>query len=198
MPYRVPDDANPRVQRTRNHLLTAARELLAETGPVGLTYSTLAERAGVTRQTVYRHWPSRAALLVDLMLGGPAADYPEPGTDPYAVAVDWLLSMRAGMGDQARRAAILAVTAQADTDEESSQALSQIVAGRLAALNELLKPSGTQLAPEEYALLTGPLLARIFFERGPVSDAFIHNSVSQWLAGRDTALDETVRRRPPR
>jgi AcrR family transcriptional regulator len=187
MPYRVPDAANPRVQRTRNLLLATARDLLSETGPAGLTYSTLAERSGATRQTVYRHWPSRAALLVDLILSGSAAGYPEPGTDPRAVATAWLSSLRAAMDDPARRAAVLAVTAQADTDPESAQALARITWDRLAALNELLKPSGIQLAPEQYALLTGPLLTRIFFERGTASDTFIQDVVTHWLAGLDAS-----------
>ena len=49
MGYRTPDPGNPRVQSTRDRILTAARELLAETGPAGLTYSLLADRASVTR-----------------------------------------------------------------------------------------------------------------------------------------------------
>src|SRR5580698_11636140 len=107
MPYRTPDAANPRVRRTRDRILAAARELLAETGPAGLTYSLLAERAGVTRQTLYRHWPSRSGLLVDLILEGGSADgYPEPGDDPAAVAAAWLASLRDGLRDQARRAAV--------------------------------------------------------------------------------------------
>jgi AcrR family transcriptional regulator len=183
MPYRVPDAANPQVQRTRNLLLAAARDLLSETGPVGLTYSALAGRSGATRQTVYRHWPSRAALLVDLILSGSGAGYPEPGTDPGAVAAAWLFSLRGAMDDPARRAAVLAVTAQADTDPESAQALARIARDRLAALNELLEPAGIRLTPDQYALLTGPLLTRIFFERSPACDTFIQNAVTQWLTG---------------
>jgi AcrR family transcriptional regulator len=49
MPYSVPDSANPRVRRTRDRMLAAARELLAQDGPAGLTYSLLAERAGQCR-----------------------------------------------------------------------------------------------------------------------------------------------------
>ncbi len=184
VPYRTPDADNPRVRRTRDRILAAARELLAEAGPAGLTYSLLAERAGVTRQTLYRHWPARAALLVDLILEGPDAGYPEPGADPAAVATAWLASLRAGMRDQARRAAVLAVTAQADSDPDSAEALARITDDRLAALNELLEPSGVRVASEEYALLSGPVLARVFFERGEVTDEFIHDTVAQWLAFR--------------
>ena len=183
--YPVPDAANPRVRRTRDRMLEAARELLSEAGPAGLTYSELAARAGVTRQTLYRHWPARSALLVDLILdgSGEVAQYPEPGSDPRSVATAWLVSLRAGMRDAARRAAVLAVTAQADTDPDSAHALIRITEDRRAALNVLLAPSGTELGPDEYALLTGPLLARVFFERGEATDELIASAVTRWWPG---------------
>jgi AcrR family transcriptional regulator len=163
-------------------MLAAARELLAQAGPAGLTYSVLAERAGVTRQTLYRHWPARSALLADLILEGAGGGYPEPGTDPAAVATAWLASLRDAMTDPARRAAVLAVTAQADADPDSAQALARLTADRIAALNALLKPSGRQVAADEYALLVGPVLARIFFERAEATDAFIDSVVARWAA----------------
>ena len=182
MPYRTPDAANPRVRRTRERILAAARELLSEVGPAGLTYSLLAERAGVTRQTLYRHWPARPALLLSLILEGADGGYPEPGPDPVAVAAAWLASLRDGLADRGRRMAVLGVAAQADTDPDSAQALAQLNDYGLAALNELLQPSGVAISADEYALLTGPVQARIFFERVPVSDAFIAAVVDRWRA----------------
>jgi hypothetical protein len=41
-----------------------------------------------------------------------------------------------------------------------------------------------ELASDEYALLTGPVLSRIFFERRPVTDQFIQAVVTQWLTTR--------------
>jgi AcrR family transcriptional regulator len=183
MPYRTPDAANPRVRRTRERILAAARALLAEVGPAGLTYSLLAERAGVTRQTLYRHWPARPALLLGLILEGVDGDYPEPGPDPAAVAAAWLASLRDGLRDQARRIAVLGVAAQADSDPDSAQALAQLTEYGTIALNELLQPSGVAISADEYALLSGPVLARIFFERRPVTDEFIAVVVDRWLAG---------------
>jgi hypothetical protein len=43
---------------------------------------------------------------------------------------------------------VLAVTARADTDPDSAQALAQLLADRLAAFNDLLKPSGVQVTDE--------------------------------------------------
>ncbi|MGW0769351.1 TetR/AcrR family transcriptional regulator [Streptomyces sp. NPDC002676] len=188
---RQPTLSNPRVQRTRARILTVARELLPEVGPAGLTYALLAERADVTRQTLYRHWPNRAALLFDLILEGPDfGDYPEPSSDVRAVATAWLKSLRNGISDPAIRTAVLAVTAQADHDPDSAQALTRIGEDRHAALNKLLEPSGVQINDDEYTMLYGPVLARLFLDRGQVTDTFINAVVTQWLVGleRDGAL----------
>jgi AcrR family transcriptional regulator len=184
---RQPALSNPRVQRTRARILAVARELLPEVGLTGLTWALLAERAGVTRQTLYRHWPSRAALLFDLTLQGPEVGYPEPGADVRTVATAWLISLRAGITDPATRAAVLTMAAQADHDPDSAQAMRQIVEDRLAALNKLLEPSGLQITAEQYTLLYGPLLARLFFDQAEATDAFIDATVTQWLTVVDRA-----------
>ena len=162
-------------------MLAIARELLPQVGPAGLTYALLAERAGVTRQTLYRHWPARAALLVDLILEGPdLGTYPEPGSDVRAVATAWLKSLRAGVSVPAVRTAVLAVTAQADHDPDCAQALVRIGEDRHADFNTLLAPSGVRISDDEFTLLYGPVLARLFLDRGQVTDAFIDAVVAQW------------------
>ncbi|MEU5537427.1 TetR/AcrR family transcriptional regulator [Streptomyces sp. NPDC020362] len=183
---RQPTLSNPRVQRTRARILAVARELLPELGPTGLTYALLAERADVTRQTLYRHWPNRAALLFDLILEGPdLGNYPEPGSDVRTVATAWLKSLRDGISDPAIRTAVLAVTAQADHDPDSARALVRIGHDRHAALNKLLEPSGIQISHDEYTLLYGPVLARLFLDRRHVTDEFIDAVVTQWLTTLD-------------
>ncbi|MFD4950335.1 TetR/AcrR family transcriptional regulator [Streptomyces sp. NPDC058451] len=188
---RKPDLSNPRVQRTRTHALAVARDLLPEAGPIGLTYALLAERAGLTRQTLYRHWPTRAALLCDLILEGPdLGGYPRPGSDVRTVATAWLRSLRDGISVPAVRTAVLAVTAQADHDPDSAQALMRIGDDRRAALNKLLEPSGLQISANEYTLLSGPVLARLLLDRGEAGDEFIDAVVAQWLTTIDLAEGE--------
>ena len=174
------------MQRTRQRVIAVARELLPEVGVAGLTYSRLAQRASVTRQTLYRHWPTRSTLLFDVILQGPEVGYPEAGPDVAAVATAWLRSLAAGVSDPATRAAVLAVTADADQHQESEDALQRIGDDRRAALNQLLVPSGRQLGHDDYTLLYAPVMARILLERAPVDDAFIDRLVDQWVAGLDT------------
>lgn len=54
-----------RSERTRDRLLTAALELFAEQGYDGTTVGQIAARAGVTEMTFFRHFPTKASLLVD-------------------------------------------------------------------------------------------------------------------------------------
>ena len=56
------------------------------------------------------------------------------------------------------------------------------MADRLAAFNDMLKHSGTQVTAEEYTVLSGPVLARVFFDRAEVTDEFIASAVEHWLA----------------
>jgi AcrR family transcriptional regulator len=54
---------DPRVDRTRIAALRAVRELLIEDGWDAVTQHRVAERSGVGRTTVYRHWPDRTGMV---------------------------------------------------------------------------------------------------------------------------------------
>ena len=51
-------------QRTRARIVDAAEALHAEVGPARTTISAIAERADVTRATVYRHFPDDESLFL--------------------------------------------------------------------------------------------------------------------------------------
>ncbi len=65
-----PQSGSPRrrSEKSRTAIVTATRELLLERGFDGLTIEAVAARAGVGKQTIYRWWPSRPALVADVML----------------------------------------------------------------------------------------------------------------------------------
>jgi AcrR family transcriptional regulator len=60
---RAPGREDPRVTRTRTVVLDAAADMLAERGYAGLTMDALVERTGVSKTTMYKHWPSRTDLI---------------------------------------------------------------------------------------------------------------------------------------
>src|ERR1700721_437090 len=53
--------------RNRLHLLTTARQMLAEQGPARLTMDGLAERAGLGKGTVFRRFGTRAGIFQALL-----------------------------------------------------------------------------------------------------------------------------------
>jgi AcrR family transcriptional regulator len=58
---------DPRVERSRQVVRDAVLDELADTGYGALSIEGVARRAGVGKSTVYRHWPDKAALVVDAL-----------------------------------------------------------------------------------------------------------------------------------
>jgi AcrR family transcriptional regulator len=58
---------DPRIQRTRKTVLPATLSLLADRGFAAFTMEGVAEATGVSKSTVYRHWPTKVALLRDAL-----------------------------------------------------------------------------------------------------------------------------------
>ncbi|MEO5940345.1 MAG: TetR/AcrR family transcriptional regulator [Candidatus Limnocylindrales bacterium] len=71
----------PRSERANQAILDAARDLLVEEGFTRLRLEHVAARAGVGKGTIYRRWPSKEALTLELVLGlaGPHLDIADVG-----------------------------------------------------------------------------------------------------------------------
>jgi AcrR family transcriptional regulator len=58
---------DPRISRTREVVLDATLDELAESGYDGMTIEAIAKRAGVSKATVYRHWDGKEGLVCDAL-----------------------------------------------------------------------------------------------------------------------------------
>jgi AcrR family transcriptional regulator len=63
----APSAIDPRVERTRSVVLAATRDLLAEVGVDRTCIELVAERSGVARSTIYRHWENKPVLVMDAL-----------------------------------------------------------------------------------------------------------------------------------
>src|SRR6185436_2765820 len=73
----------PRSQRARQAILDATRALVDKGGYAAATIEAIASRSGVAKTTIYRWWPNRPTLVVDLLMDMAAKDVPPPtGPDP--------------------------------------------------------------------------------------------------------------------
>lgn len=59
-------DLDPRTRRSQARIIEATIDLIADFGPRGVTADAVAERSGVAKSTIYRHWSSVDDLLIDV------------------------------------------------------------------------------------------------------------------------------------
>ncbi|MEU6989164.1 TetR/AcrR family transcriptional regulator [Streptomyces sp. NPDC046465] len=68
MAQKTAPDSTRRSERSRHAIYDAALALVDEVGYAKLTIEAIAARAGVGKQTIYRWWPSKGAVLLDAFL----------------------------------------------------------------------------------------------------------------------------------
>ena len=85
-------------EQTRQRIVEATLELHGTVGPAKTTISAIAERAGVRRMTVYRHFPDERALFEACTTYG-YATFPPPDPTPWKEIADPEERLRRGLGE---------------------------------------------------------------------------------------------------
>jgi len=117
----------PRSESARQAVLEAMRAALSSSGYEAVTIEGLAEAAGVSKQTIYRWWPSKAAILGEALLEGELPPIDLPMTDDLAADLQAMFAVQGQDAETIALArALIAVTA---TDPELGARLNE----RLAA-----------------------------------------------------------------
>jgi len=81
---------------TRQRIVEATVDLHRAVGPAQTTISAVAERAGVQRHTVYRHFPDEA-MLFKACAGHFLATHPPPDTSEWGTVADPIVRLRRGL-----------------------------------------------------------------------------------------------------
>ena len=168
----------PRSERAHRAILQAANDLLESEGFAALTVEAIAERAGVSKATIYRWWPNRAAVVMDGFLSIVSSEVPFPHTGH--AREDIRIHMRrlaeAFSGKIGRTVA--ALIAEGQSDPELAEALrSRWLAVRRAEAREILE-LGIERGElrEDFDLevavdvLYGPIYYRILVGHAPLDD----------------------------
>ena len=66
----------PRSEKSKAAIMAAAGELLLENGLEAVSMDVIAERAGVSKATIYRWWPTKETLAIDALYEDWEAAYP--------------------------------------------------------------------------------------------------------------------------
>lgn len=189
---RTPDPAR-RSERSRQAILAAAAELVIELGYARLTIEAIAARAGVGKQTIYRWWPSKGAVVFDALLAGnenEAGSLALPDTGDVAAdlrtllrgTVDELNSPFLGGAGRALTAEVLTdPKLLAEYRERLLGPLLEVTKERLRsarAAGQLADGADPDLAVE---LLYGPMYYRWLHGLGPLDHAYADQLVELTL-----------------
>jgi AcrR family transcriptional regulator len=187
----------PRSEEKRQAIIQATVELIEDRGLPGCSVDTIAAEAGVSKATVYRWWPNKAAVTLDAVLSivAPVTPHSETGS-----AHEDLRRHLRHMINQFRGtrtgAMIAAVHAQAQHDPELAAAvMERVQAPRRAAAKEILRDGidrgelRADLDPDATLdLLYGPLYYRFLITHEPMRLRYADQVVDQlWPAIAATA-----------
>ncbi|MFO7280868.1 MAG: TetR/AcrR family transcriptional regulator [Thermoanaerobacterales bacterium] len=179
----------PRDDRADAAILDAALAVLAERGPAGFTVDEVAERAGCGKATIYRRWPSRAALLLET---AHHMGLQVPDVDTGSVRDD-LVALMAELGRKVRSDSgriLPAVIAEAAVSPEMADVLRGFIDERRQPARRALERGVErgELPPDvdvEAVLdqLGATVLFREVITRRPVDDDYVRRLVDRVLAG---------------
>ncbi|MFE2375979.1 TetR/AcrR family transcriptional regulator [Streptomyces sp. NPDC059398] len=191
-------DAGRRSERSRRAILDAALALVTEAGYNKLTIEAIAARAGVGKQTIYRWWPSKAAVLLDasLALAGDAETEGEwsgfPDTGDIAADLKQVLRLTVDQfNDETYEAPTRALTAAGSTDPELGRRFTrELLEPALRLYEERLRSAvaAGQIGADvdiriAVEMLVGPLTHRWLQRTNPLTHAFADTCVDQVLRG---------------
>ncbi|WP_040778045.1 TetR/AcrR family transcriptional regulator [Nocardia pneumoniae] len=129
-----------RNEAARAAILAAAGELLATHGSSGVTVDRIAAHAGVGRQTIYRWWPSKDAVLLDALVQSAEQAVPAPDTgDLREDLTVFLRETFTAAGMEHNRQALIAAVVAAQDDPGLAATLEEFLTRRRAALAELIE-----------------------------------------------------------
>ena len=137
---RRPHTGRRRNDAARDAILDAAFRLLSGPEAAELTIEAIAAEAGVGRQTIYRWWPSKGAVLADALIRHARVVVPERDTGTFTGDLAaFLTDSFAGLAEQGYAARLRQIVAVAQQDEHVARLLRDFTAVRRAALRALLE-----------------------------------------------------------
>lgn len=165
-PQPVRGSTDPRIVRTREHVLKTTRELLVAREP--LTFSLLAERARVSRQTLYTHWGTIENVIAETIVVGRTKSHSEYEGLPARQRADLFLREIVETLDPAMATATAAILAALHHDDDASDAFDRINYG----LYEAFLESVGEVTHDQFVEIVSPVLMKLL-PRGSVSDEMI-------------------------
>ena len=184
---------DPRVERSRQAILDATRELLAD-GDVGsLTVEAVAGRSGVAKTTIYRRWRDKWELALDAVMIDmiPRFEKPVDVGDTRKELLTFINQVVRMQASAPFGPAMQGLVSQIATDPELARVYrDQVVQPRMDQLAPVIERGIARgdLRPDTdvrlvHELLVGPIFYRLLFSGAPLTRNLGPRIVDAILAG---------------
>jgi len=189
----APPVVDPRVERSRAVILSAALDVLGEIGYGGLTIEAVAARAGVGKSTIYRHWTGKLDLVEDAIRSLKTDIALPPGGSTRDRVIALLKLAATSMGQSTWSTCLPAIIDAAERDPEVLAIHRRIASERRQQLIDILAEGvatgairpGADL-PLLADCLVGPMIARRLLLHDPFPPDAVPALVDQVLGGAGT------------
>ncbi|MFB4295676.1 TetR/AcrR family transcriptional regulator [Actinomadura sp. NTSP31] len=176
---RRPHTGRRRNEAARRAILDVAVDLLARDDGAPVTIDSLAAAAGVGKQTIYRWWPSKGAVLLEAMAERAGADIPVPDTGTLRGDLEaFLTATFRGAGQRLTASVLRNTMAEAQRDPHAREHMRTFVESRRRVLSGLLERArdrGEIADGADLALMVdqvyGVLWYRVLVGHEPLGDA---------------------------
>jgi AcrR family transcriptional regulator len=182
----------PRDPRTRTTILAAARALLERGGLTAVTIEAIANKAGVSRPTIYRYWPNAPAVAMAAFLDASGAPTTAKASrSPLAALRAQLHAVADAFAAPAGRS-VAAMVAAAQSETELAKAFRNefIARNRDAArllLERCVEEKLVERPPDiDFALdlIFGPLFYRLLMGHAPITRSFVDQLIDAIIPAR--------------
>jgi AcrR family transcriptional regulator len=188
----VPARGRPRDPRLRATILAAARSLLERGGLTAVTIEAIANKAGVSRPTIYRYWPNAPAVAMAAFLEASAA--PAAGAQsrsPLSALRAQLHAVADAFAAPTGRS-IAAMVAAAQSETELAKAFrnefiarnrdtARLLLERCMADRLVASPADPDLALD---LIFGALFYRLLMGHAPITRGFVDQLLQAVIPAR--------------
>lgn len=174
--------------RTRTKVHTAALELARENPEKALTMEGIAARAGISKQTLYRSWPSTGAVLFDALLARSTDDSGRVLVPSSSDLSHDLVALAEGMiaelTDPIEEPLLRAVTADLQSDTALAvQYRELLLRPQMAAMSARLALSGVPASDDVAELFVGPIFHRWLLRSRPFEPEWARAHVERVIRG---------------
>ena len=119
-------------------ILEAAEAVLVEAGYAGFSIEAVARRARAGKPTIYRWWPSKAALLLEVYQRQKRVDVPDTGQLEEDL-VGFLKNLFAHWRETSSGSVFRSLIAEAQSDDAASAALADYALGRRSHTGQMVE-----------------------------------------------------------